>query len=85
MQCSGGQVLVASWAVKQGAIGEELVREVPVEGGDSKGEAILEAACRLGSSSMVRLVGGAAAGTSNGRGVTALWGSSWQAAIASWS
>ena len=76
-------MLVAGWAAKQWAIGEEGGRGVPAEGVGIKGWATLGAACGVGSSTMGWLAGGAAAGLGNGQVVIAPRGSSWQAATAS--
>ena len=62
---------MASWAAKQGVAGEEGGRRVPAEGGGSGGGAILKATCGLRISSMVRLVGRAAAEVARGWGLAA--------------
>ena len=83
MQYPGRWVLVAGWAAKWWAIGQEGGWGVPTEGGGNKRGAILEADYRAGSFAMGKLAVGLAARVGNGQGLTALQGSHWQATIAS--
>ena len=81
MQGAGYQWLAGQQ--NEGLLGKTGCWGVPAWGGGSEGGAALEAACGVGTSSMGRLAGRAAAGVGSGWGVVAPWESGWQAAIAS--